>query len=177
LEVPLPNIETQIAIESVSNLWNQEKETTKKLLEQKDIYYSNLLTKISTNEIKPKEPEDIREWYDIWTHSNYYPAVVKLKSPIKIDGKETDELVCTFHHLETKPTTFNKGDGASITVQQVSSWDYILTKDLNVWNDPNVPHTIKESTVLKNLNHSLVKSIALKDRATNKTILEKVNER
>lgn len=175
LEIPVPDISTQVTIESVDRLWKNEKEATMQLMEQKELYYSNLLTKISTNMITTKKPEDTRDWYDIWTHSNYYPAFVKLKSSIKIDGKEVDELVCTFHHLETKNKDFDLGDGRKLSTPQVSAWQYIMIKDLKTWNDPNIPYTLKEKTVLKHLNHDLVKEVALRDRATNKIMLQKAN--
>lgn len=175
LSVPLPDIPTQIKVESIYGLWEREKETTQKLLEQKERYYNNLLADIMTNKIKTKSPEDISPWVDIWIHSNYYPAHVKLKSPILIGEEEVSELVCTFNQIERKSETFNQPDGSTLTVPQVSGWDYILLKDLKDWNSPVIPNEIKRKTILKHLPHSLVDSITLIDRATNNIILQKQN--
>ncbi|MCB9247029.1 MAG: restriction endonuclease subunit S [Flavobacteriales bacterium] len=175
LSVPLPDISTQVKIESIYGLWEREKETTQKLLEQKERYYNNLLADIMTNKIKTKSPEDISPWVDIWIHSNYYPAHVKLKSPIVIGEEEVSELVCTFNQMERKSETFHQPDGSTLTVLQVSGWDFILLKDLRSWNDPQIPQPEKTEKYLKHISHAQVAQIELRDKLTGKIILQKEN--
>jgi hypothetical protein len=164
LKVPVPSIEAQISIESINRLWRQEKNMTLKLLEKKEIYYNNLLTDIYSNMNTSKNPEDTKVWYDIWTHSIYYPAHVELKTPITLDGETTSEVVCIFHQLETESKEFKYADGRTLSTPQVSGWHYILMKDLKEWNNPELSVAAKKKKVLRFLNHGLIKKIELRDR-------------
>lgn len=160
LEIPQISISAQHRYLNIHRLWQDERETTLKILKMKETMYKNL----ALREITLPEPEPYSDVYaDMYGYvhlSMNHKMKVTLREPILPKGSTTPttEIIGLFINLHPKQRIFDITSTKKEGYLAAGEWEFLEFKNLNVWNDGPTTQ-LKHEKYINIIDHTIIAKI------------------